>query len=178
MIALIADFETTGTNPENDRIIEVGFILYDLDENKLIRSLYRQHMPDRIIDPKSELVHGISIRDLESCDPFKTSAISYASNFIEPADVIVAHNAAFDVAFLVAEMARNDVTVDWSRKQMFCTMENGRWATPHGKVPRLEELCYACDIPYDHTKAHNALYDCIVTTKCLLRGINEGLYKL
>lgn len=177
MKILSLDTETTGLEPEDHRIIEFCGVLYDDSQRKPIKACIKRIYPDRAIDPKAQLIHGISIEQLIGKPRFNAVASQIAA-ILEEADIYVAHNLEFDMSFLVHEFLRIGKMPNWNDKKTFCTMKNGRWATATGKVPSLQELCFACDVEYDTNKAHSAVYDVGVMTKCLWRGIDEGFFDL
>jgi DNA polymerase-3 subunit epsilon len=92
-------------------------------------------------------------------------------------NVIVAHNGnGFDLPFIAAELLRIGSPVP--NVQSVDTMLDGRWATPNGKYPNLEELCFAMDVPYDQKLAHSAEYDVNVMLDCFFKALKMGFYKL
>jgi DNA polymerase III epsilon subunit-like protein len=91
------------------------------------------------------------------------------------ANLLVAHNMAFDGMFIMSEFVRCGITVP--ETTLFCTMENGRWACFDGKLPKLSELCFALGVDYNHDMAHAASYDTTVLAKCFFRGLKRGFFK-
>lgn len=92
------------------------------------------------------------------------------------ADMLIAHNMAFDLPFISMELARINQPIP--SKGAFCTMENGRWATFNGKSPKLSELCFALDVSYDQAAAHAADYDVEVMMQCFFKCVYRGVFKL
>ena len=66
---------------------------------------------------------GITQEDVTGAPPFDQIA-RHAKELIEGADLVVAHNAAFDRAVLDVEFERAGVEVAWPR--MMCTVEMSR----------------------------------------------------
>lgn len=172
------DTETTGLNQsEGHRIIEYASVRVGYDGHSFTRlgeTVLRVN-PERLIDPKAEAVHRISIGELAREPVWKTVAPQIAAD-LQDADLIVAHNMEFDGPFLAAELMR--VGLMPPKAQAFCTMLNGLWATPWGKRPKLSELAWALGYEYDTSKAHGALYDVELMLTCLQAGIQRGHYKL
>ncbi|MBN1114398.1 MAG: 3'-5' exonuclease, partial [Oligoflexia bacterium] len=100
---VILDIETTGLDPQKNRIIEVGAIRIDRDLNIISRyhSLVnpRQHIPYEI----TVLTHGLNddlVRDAPELSDIRDELI----DFISGAPVI-AHNASFEESFLKKHLA-------------------------------------------------------------------------
>ncbi|GIW12867.1 MAG: DNA polymerase III subunit epsilon [Tepidiforma sp.] len=92
------DLETTGLNPEIDRIIEVGAVRFTADgEQAEFSSLVN---PDRQLSPFIERLTGISTRDVSTAPPLDHIAEDLRS-FLGDA-VVVGHNVEFDLQFLRA----------------------------------------------------------------------------
>jgi DNA polymerase III subunit epsilon len=97
------DTETTGRNPEQDRVIEVGCVFYRggqlLDKKGWLIN------PGCPIPAEASAVHGIFDQDVESCPPFEQVADEIASSLL--GYIPLAYNAEFDRAFLQAEFKRS-----------------------------------------------------------------------
>lgn len=173
------DTETTGPNQEKgDRIIEIAMIGVEYIPGQQFRVAKRyvsRCNPHKPIHPDAMAVHHITDAMVATA-PEWDSIVPSIVGVLKATDILVAHNMAFDGPFLAAEMLRvNVVPPDC---ELFCTMENARWAHPYGKAPKLQELCFALGIPYDPAKAHAAEYDIFQTLKCLSAGLARGFYTL
>src|ERR1700748_310352 len=104
MRQIVLDTETTGLEPElGHRIIEIGCV--ELVNRRVTgRTFHRYLNPERAIDEGAMAVHGIKRVDLEDKPKFREIADELIS-FVSDAELVI-HNAAFDVAFLDAELAR------------------------------------------------------------------------
>ena len=104
MRQIVLDTETTGLEPElGHRIIEIGCV--ELVNRRVTgRTFHRYLNPERAIDEGAMAVHGIKRADLDDKPKFAEVAEELIS-FISDAELVI-HNAAFDVAFLDAELAR------------------------------------------------------------------------
>lgn len=172
------DTETTGLKPDSgDRIIELCAIQIDLTMNKMTAAYEQRFHPEgQRMDPKAEAVHGISMSELTGCPTFQDQ-LPLIQPLLDSSDIVVAHNLDFDVPFLFTELERTGGRFPPGLRG-FCTMENGRWACPDGKNPKLSELAWSLGIDYDPSKAHAAKYDVQVMLKALLKGIKAGLFDL
>jgi DNA polymerase-3 subunit epsilon len=176
MLICALDIETTGLNTPEHRIIEVYAGLWELRTQKLIRAVEVRINPERSIGVEAQRVHGIAITDLAGCPTWDKAAVNIHSH-LRQADVLIAHNGDdFDIPFLNREFER--VGFPAIDKPLIDTMIEGKWATFQGEVPSLQKLCFACDVPYDKTKAHAASYDVEVMIECFFRGLEWGRFKL
>lgn len=170
------DTETTGLKQENGhKIIEIALLTYELETEKLIDTWIKRFDPQMPIDPGAQAVHGIAYSDLAGC-PLWEDFAEEISERMSKASLLAAHNMGFDGPFIGMELAR--VKVDVPDVSSLCTMEQGRWACPDGKFPKLQELAFALGVPYDKSKAHGAEYDVEVMMACFFRGLKRGFYTL
>lgn len=174
------DTETTGTKHGSDRVIEFGMTLWtfeDIAQEPVSRKDFVQRYKpgDKAINPDAQAVHGISAADLEKCRPFAQDA-SAIKKAITAVDLVVGHNLVFDLQMLDHEFNLCSVPIDWATVPIFCTMVNGRFATPNGKNPRLSELRWAYGMEYS-ANAHSALADSIMTIEAWLAGVRAGDFK-
>lgn len=104
------DFETTGLSPDRDRVVEIGAIKFRMLENAgswviVTEGEYETLIhPGRSIPAEVSAIHGISDLDVSQAPYFKAAADSFLP-FLEES-VVVAHNAPFDMGFLLAEARR------------------------------------------------------------------------
>lgn len=174
----VFDTETTGLTPGKDQIIEICLVQFDLSDDYLCANdlWYTQRIQPTVnIKPDAQAVHGIDITDLKYSPRFGEIAANLCA-ILDSTDVLVAHNAGFDAPMLAAELDLQGLVIP--AVEIFCTKEQGRWATFSGKYPTLQELAFACGVEYDVSKAHAAEYDVQVTRDCLLAGLRRGHYSL
>jgi DNA polymerase-3 subunit epsilon len=104
MRQVILDTETTGLDPaEGHRLVEIGCIEL-VNRRPTGRTFHRYLNPERDIDEGALAVHGITRAQLETEAKFDAVAAELLE-FIGGAELVI-HNAAFDVGFLNAELAR------------------------------------------------------------------------
>lgn len=98
----VVDVETTGLSPnQGDRVVEVAVLRVEPDgRRELFASLVN---PGRRISPAAQAVNGILEADLEAAPSFAQVAGDLMARVGEA--VFVAHNADFDVPFLLQELA-------------------------------------------------------------------------
>ena len=123
--AVVVDVETTGLSPETDRIISVSMLRVRFSSlqgnpNHLEGdTLDAEFNPQRKIPVAATRVHGLTNEDVADKGLFAESA-QQLRDFIGTCP-IVAHNAAFDKAFLSAEFKRAGVRT-LQRNKSYCTM--------------------------------------------------------
>ena len=155
MREIIFDTETTGLDPKQERIIEIGAIEL---ENRFPtgRTFHHYIYPEgRKVDPGALAVHGISDADLAGKPLF--SAIADAFLEFVGDGKLVAHNAGFDKSFLNAELARMDrqpVPDD----SFIDTLAIARRRHPMGPNS-LDALCKRYGVSNAHRTKHGALLD-------------------
>jgi len=157
MRQIILDTETTGLEPEQGhRIIEIGCVEV-IKRRKTGRTFHRYIRPDREVDRGALQVHGITNEFLVQQPRFAEIADELLE-FIGGAELII-HNAAFDVAFLNAELHRLPVR----RKitdicSVLDTLPMARQMHP-GQRNSLDALCKRYGVDNSHRELHGALLD-------------------
>ncbi|HMP73079.1 MAG TPA: 3'-5' exonuclease [Kiritimatiellia bacterium] len=96
------DVETTGLSPYQDRIVEIGAVRYE--HGKVTASQSWLVNPERRIPYSAVLVHGIRTRDVRDQPTFAEIYPEIRAFFRD--NILVAHNARFDLAFLREEILR------------------------------------------------------------------------
>ncbi len=158
MRQVILDTETTGLEAQRGhRIIEIGCV--ELVQRRPTGRTFHTYLnPDRLIDEGARAVTGIEDDFLLDKPRFADIAAQFLE-FIEGAEVI-AHNAAFDVGFLDAELARAGLQrarlADYS--SVLDTLALAREKFP-GQRNSLDALCKRLGIDNSHRGMHGALVD-------------------
>ena len=158
MRQIVLDTETTGLEPElGHRIIEVGCVEI-VNRRVSGRTFHRYLNPERAIDEGAMAVHGIKRADLDDKPKFAEVAEELIG-FIADAELVI-HNAAFDVAFLDAELARlpgvGRTVATLCR--VLDTLALARSMHP-GQRNNLDALCKRYDVDNSHRDLHGALLD-------------------
>ena len=158
MRQIVLDTETTGLEPElGHRIIEVGCVEI-VNRRVSGRTFHRYLNPERAIDEGAMAVHGIKRADLNDKPKFAEVAEELIG-FIADAELVI-HNAAFDVAFLDAELARlpgvgRSVA---TLCRVLDTLALARSMHP-GQRNNLDALCKRYGVDNSHRDLHGALLD-------------------
>ncbi len=108
------DLETTGTNINTDRIVEICYLkVYPNgnEESKTMRINPGMHIPEA-----SSAIHGIFDKDVVDCPTFKEVAKDIAKD-LEGADIAGFNSNRFDVPVLVEEFLRAGIDIDLTRRK-------------------------------------------------------------
>lgn len=175
------DLETTGFNAEDGhRITEVGAMTFKVDPETLefthVLTYSKFVNPMRTIPEEVQRITNITPALVKDAPAWDEVSLEF-SRVMRVTDIMVAHNAQFDAPFLAYELLRLKRPLN-ENMLTFCTMENGRFATPLGKPPRLTELCWALDVEFKDEDAHRALYDVDRMVEALKVGIRKGYFDL
>src|ERR1051325_9543822 len=139
MRQIVLDTETTGLEPKDHRIIEIGCIEI-LDRRPTGKTFHTYINPEREVDAGALEVHGIDNRFLRDKRKFAEVADEFLE-FVRGAELVI-HNAAFDVGFLNSELVRMKHAV--TEIQGICgvldTLERARHLHP-GQKNSLDDLC-------------------------------------
>ena len=106
------DLETTGTNINSDRIVEICYLkVYPNgnEEAKTMRINPGMHIPE-----EATAVHGIHDEDVKDCPTFKEVARNIARD-IEGCDLAGFNSNRFDIPVLAEEFLRAGVDIDLAR---------------------------------------------------------------
>lgn len=108
------DLETTGTNINTDRIVEICYLkVYPNgnEESKTLRINPGIHIPE-----ESSAIHGIYDKDVVDCPHFKDVAKKIAAD-IEGCDLAGFNSNRFDIPVLAEEFLRAGVDVDMMKRK-------------------------------------------------------------
>jgi DNA polymerase III subunit epsilon len=158
MRQVVLDTETTGLEPEQGhRIIEIGCVEL-INRRKTGRSFHRYLRPDRAIDRGAQQVHGITDEFLAQ-QPRFGDIVEELLEFIHGAELVI-HNAAFDVAFLDAELKRLPGPARRTRDlcAVLDTLPLARQMHP-GQRNSLDALCKRYGVDNSRRELHGALLD-------------------
>lgn len=155
MREIVFDTETTGLDPREDRVIELGCVEL-VNRFPTGRSLHYYINPQgRSVHPDALAVHGISDADLADKPTFPEIADEFIQ-FIDGAK-LVAHNANFDIGFINAEFERiGQLLIQPDR--VIDTLAIARRKHPMGPNT-LDALCRRYGIDNSRRTKHGALLD-------------------
>ena len=147
------DFETTGLEVGRDSLIEIGAV--KIDEEGLEHPFQSFIAFNNPLPPKIIQITGITDTMLEGAPDVK-QVIETFVQFLGNAK-IVAHNADFDVPWLITACMQNDIPIP--NNDIICTL---KWAK---KIPEPHCSLGALTKKYKiaHKNAHRALADAVAT---------------
>lgn len=155
MREIIFDTETTGLDPRDDRVIEIGGVeLYNRFPTGRTFHVYI-NAQGRAIHPDALAVHGISEEHLADKPGFHDIAEDFMA-FVEGA-TLIAHNANFDMGFINAELARLGIG-PIAGDRVVDTLALARRRHPMGPNS-LDALCRRYGIDNARRTKHGALLD-------------------
>lgn len=158
MRQIILDTETTGLEVQRGhRVVEIGCVEM-VQRRPTGRTFHYYLNPDRAMDEGARAVTGLDDEFLRDKPRF-TDIVDEFLAFIDGAEVI-AHNAAFDVAFIEAELARAGIENARlaGRVQVLDTLALAREKFP-GQRNSLDALCKRLGVDNSHREQHGALLD-------------------
>jgi DNA polymerase III epsilon subunit family exonuclease len=155
---VVFDFETTGLNPRESRIIEIGAIKF-IAQKEVARF-------SQLIDPgvqiSSEItrITGITNADLAGKPPIPEVLPAF-HDFLRGA-VGIAHNAEFDISMLHYESLRLGITCEYT---VFCTLKMARVLLAHLERKNLDTLAKHYNLTFE--ERHRSIGDILVTAQVL-----------
>ena len=171
MRQITLDTETTGLEYENGhRIIEIACVEV-IGRRLTQRNLHFYLNPEREIDAAATQVHGMTLEDLRDKPRFADVADEFLA-FSDGAEIII-HNAAFDIGFIDAELARlGKGSFRDCCGGIIDSLALAKEQFP-GKRNNLDALCERLMVPNAHRKVHGALLDAELLAEVYL-GLTRG----
>jgi DNA polymerase III subunit epsilon len=156
---VVFDVETTGLYVDKGhRIIEIGAVAVSGTEmGEEFQSLISTKAP---ISKAVQKIHGITPEVLVG-QPDAKEVLTRFRDFVGDS-TLVAHNAAFDMGFLLSECDRAGIRLI-SRYE--CTLKRGRRRFRFLPDYKLETVARYLEIPVDETRRHRALDDALLTAR-------------
>lgn len=159
------DLETTGTDINKDRIVEICYLKVwpnGNQEEKHMRINPEMHIPE-----EASKVHGIYDEDVKNCPKFKEEAKNIAKVF-EGADIAGFNSNRFDVPLLAEEFLRADVDIDLARHRFIDVQ-----VIFHKKEQRTLSAAYQFYCGKNLEDAHTALADTRATYEVLKAQLDK-----
>lgn len=171
-LLLTLDAETTGADPREDRIVELGGAYLQAGEQVGPR-LQCLVDPGRYIPAGATQVHGIRTEDVEGAPKWPEVAARLKRHF-DAGPVVVGYNIlGFDKPLIDAENAREGI--GW---RVPAPLDPFLWAYWHDRGQRSRKLAVTCErygITLAEDAAHTADADAIVTGELLIAMVQKGV---
>jgi DNA polymerase-3 subunit epsilon len=162
---IVFDTETTGLSPlAGDRVVEIGCIEL-LNHVPTGQTFHVYINPERDVPESAFAVHGLSTAFLADKPVFARIA-AYFLAFVGEDARLVAHNAAFDLAFLNAELARLGYD-PLPEARVVDTLLIARRKHPFGSNS-LDALCQRYGVDNARRLKHGALLDAEILAEVYL----------
>ena len=171
-LILTLDAETTGPDPSQDRIVELGGAYSQAGEQvgPTLRALVD---PKKYIPAKATQIHGIRNEDVEGQPQWPIVAARLKTHFdTEP--VLCGYNFLnFDGPLIDTENGRNGI--DWGVPRCLDPFLWTYWGDRGLKSRKLGAVCehYGVELPED--QAHTADADSLATGELLMAMVLEGI---
>lgn len=166
------DFETTGLSAELDRVVEIGAIGFRMAsddgawtaiEDGRYETLVN---PQRPIPPEVSAIHGIDDLAVSMAPTFAEAAVELLP-FLE-GSILVAHNAPFDIGFLLAESAR--AGIEKPLNPAYDTIAIAKTAI--SGLPSYSLKALASSFGIEQNAAHRGADDARVCMELFIRCVN------
>lgn len=183
---VIIDIESAGFNATTDALLQIAAVTLTMDEQGLLNpaasigfevapfagaNLNPSSLAFIGIDPHDPARQAVAVAEAEALSAiFKLVRDGMKSSGCHRA-VMVAHNPAFDNAFLNAASER--AKVKRSPFHPFATFDTATLAGLAFGQTVLHKACQAAGISFDASRAHNALYDAEQTAALFCHIVNQ-----
>ncbi len=168
-IGVIVDLETTGLDPLKDQVVEVGLIEFAVSPDSagglragMTGGYSALQDPGRPLPPEVAKLTGLS-DDLLVGQSVDWTVVRKT---LSRASVVIAHNAAFDRAFLERRPELDGIKPHWA-----CSVKHINWRQHGFKTRALNYL--AADHGFVNPFAHRALFDCATTFRLVAPYLEE-----
>ncbi|WP_027963226.1 PolC-type DNA polymerase III [Halalkalibacillus halophilus] len=166
---VVFDVETTGLSASYDKIIELAGVR--IQDGEIVDRFEKFANPHQKLSQTTIDLTGITddmVRDAPEIEEVMSAFNNWMGN-----DILVAHNASFDIGFINAAFKRMDL--DKVTNPVIDTLELARFLYPDLKNHRLNTLCKHLNI--ELTQHHRAIYDAEATGYLMWSFIKSTLNK-
>jgi len=161
------DTETTGLWAISNRLVEIAAVRFSFEKGQ-IDSFQSLINPQRKIPPEVIRIHGITDRMVADADP-AGPVLTRFFEWIQPDEILIAHNAPFDISFIACELERK--SMDFCDNYILDTVDIFRRCFPHFESYSLLSLVLTLDIA--HSQEHRALGDAMLVKKLFAQASDK-----
>lgn len=166
---VVLDFETTGLDAEENTIIQIAAVKYKNFEK--VDEFFTYINPIEEIPAKITRITGIT-DEIVIDAPYLGEMLPKLVNFLD-SETIVAHNASFDMKFLLTNVHNHNLP--YKKYRVIDTLSLARkhiHTTNNHKLATLKRF-----LNLNHLKSHDALHDCYVTAELYKYCYEQSLVK-
>jgi len=162
-IGIVIDVEATGLDTANDKIIELGFIVfsYDAHSGLIYRILHSYGGFEDPLEPLQDIIKQITGISDEMVKGQKLDD-NQINLWLEKADLIIAHNASFDRPMLERRLPIT-AQANWA-----CTFSDIAWQDEDITSLKLDYIAYKLGYYFD---GHRAVNDAQATLHLLTKAL-------
>jgi DNA polymerase-3 subunit epsilon len=165
LVAAVVDVETTGINPESDKIIELGICLFEYDREsgriyKVLGSWEWFEDPGFPVPPEITNITGIT-DEMVAGHRIDDCAVD---GLLSRVVLVIAHNADFDRRFLERRLPA------FTAKHWACSRFDIDWKAEGIRSSALEFVAYSLGFFHD---GHRAASDCRATLHALAQPLPD-----
>ncbi len=157
-VGLYLDVETTGLRASDDKIIQLGGVAFQYDAvgnvHEVVDEIDEFEDPGRPIPEEITELTGITDEDVRG----RRIDDERVSHLLERADLVIAHNAAFDRPFVEQRFPAFE-NAAWA-----CSIEDVNWRSEGFGSSKLEWLAFQHGFFFD---SHRASSDCLAGVRLL-----------
>ncbi len=161
---IAVDLETTGLSPLVDRIIEVAFYKVTNEKIEVFQTLVNPEIP---IPPHTTAIHNIT-DEMVAEAPTLNKILEELKDFVGSLP-IVAHNAKFDLGFIVMGLQKGNFTL--SPNPIYCSCKLSRHTHKETPNHKLATLVKELNIPL--VNHHRALDDAFASLKVFISSLER-----
>jgi len=156
------DIESTGTNPVQDKIIQISAVKIFQNSKQELDILVNPCMPI-----KNSEIHGIS-NEMVRNKPIFSDVAYEVINFIDGCDIGVYNGLRFDIPILSEELLSCGINVDFSKYRIIDVFRIYQQLRPRNLA-----ACYKEFTGKEMSNAHNALYDSKATAEIWMNMVQH-----
>ena len=164
-LGVLVDTETTGLQHTRDEVIEIGAVAFTYDDDGALGDVVGVfnglQEPSIPIPPEITRLTGIT----DAMVAGQNIDLAALDALIEPADLIIAHNAGFDRPFC-EKLTQSFVPKAWA-----CSVSEIRWSDHGFEGSKLGYLVGQSGLFHD---GHRATDDCHALLEVLARSVDDG----
>lgn len=161
---LILDLETTGTDPEKNKVREIGMILYSVEH---LTWEYTSSIVLQVPEYGAEEIHKIP-KGIEGIDP-AAAWLTFQGVAME-ADHILCHNVEFDKSFVMKALNYDESSI--SGIGWICTCYDLQWPSQVREGDGLVSLALSHGLAV--MASHRAIDDCMLIARLLTHVGQHG----